>query len=84
MRAVLDAEPVVLEELDLAPTCDWLNPTCDRRAAWEAIMDCGCHNLLCDGHADEVEKRMGIRFARVYCPDCGAERIERIEFRRVS
>lgn len=83
MSTVLDAEPVVLEELDLTPTCDWTGPTCPAVATWEAVAkECGCAWLACDHHADETERRMKLPFVTIVCADCGTP-LSRIEFRPV-
>lgn len=53
VSTLLDAEPVVLEDLDFAPVCDIckLRQTSDA-ASWAVTFSCGLVMLYCQPHLD--------------------------------
>ena len=48
MSVVLDAEPLVLEEMDQALQCGYIS--CEERAAWSTIWTCGETTGYCEPH----------------------------------
>jgi len=49
---ILDADPVVLEDLDIRPECIWAVPPCGAAATWWVRWSCGCLVFYCDQHVD--------------------------------
>ena len=53
MSAVLDAEPIVLDQLEeIKPECIWLVPPCSADATWWLSWSCGCVVFYCDTHVE--------------------------------
>ncbi|QNJ55497.1 hypothetical protein SEA_PHINKY_5 [Microbacterium phage Phinky] len=53
MSAMLDAEPVVLEQIDITPQCEWHSDqsgACTDDAKWGHDWSCGCTTLFCHPH----------------------------------
>lgn len=67
MSTVLDAEPVVLEDLNLTPTCDCTG--CSEAATWLTFLTCGCAGAVCDMH-QQMQARKN-RTERSHCSWCG-------------
>lgn len=71
--ALLDAEPVVLDDLDFEPTCTWT--ACDRPQEWLWRTSCSsrCYEvvgLVCREHDDCAREGLPELIASNVCAEC--------------
>lgn len=77
MSVVLDAEPVVLEEIGVTRTCDW--GKCTKEATWECLLTCGCTGAICDQHKIEQAK-IDASPRGGHCNLCGARDVRIVQW----
>lgn len=58
MTMLLDAEPVVLEEIETTTPCGYL--LCDEEAVWSTIWTCGETTSYCDSHLRWAQRQDGV------------------------
>lgn len=69
VSTVLDAEPVVLEDLDFEVSCHAQGGECPHPARWAYHWSCGCVSLLCQGHHEKAQALIRDVNATFYCDD---------------
>lgn len=79
VSTLLDAEPVVLEDLNLTPTCDCTG--CAEVATWLTFLTCGCAGAVCDKHQQMQAKKD--RSNTSYCSWCGQKLIHVARWERL-
>ncbi|QXN73931.1 hypothetical protein SEA_BLAB_4 [Microbacterium phage Blab] len=80
MSTVLDTEPVVLEELDFTPTCDWAG--CSKDATWQVFLTCGCAGVICDEHQQKQAQYSETPQGGT-CNHCGTPSVHVARFERL-